>query len=276
MAKVYDVTTCFNEIMLLDLRMNILNDSVDFFVINESPLTFSGKEKPLYFYENRDKFAKFSHKIIHHVYDEEKQGWDQWDRDREHKNGAMKALEGVANDEDIIFYSDADEIWEPSAIDFSKIKDDTLYICMQRCFYYYLNTEWKEIGKNSLTWRGSKYSTYRLLKQHSFDVFRDWNSYFHLNQNFKKEYIDNAGYHFSFLGGAENIKYKIGSYGHVEMNIPPIINNIQNNIDTLQDPFFRQNFEILPIEISLNTHPQYLVDHMDEYIDYIYKLPLDK
>ena len=60
------------------------------------------------------------------------------------------------------------------------------------------------------------------------------------------------------------------------MNIPPIINNIQNNIDTLQDPFFRQNFEILPIEISLNTHPQYLVDHMDEYIDYIYKLPLDK
>lgn len=237
MPKVYDVTTCFNELMLLDLRMKMLDDSVSYFVINEAPITFSGKEKPLYFYENRDKFAKFAHKIIHHVYEEEKQGWDQWDRDREHKNGAMQALEGVANDDDVVVYSDTDELWEPSAIDFSKTKDDTLYICMQRCFYYYLNTEWHEINNKNLTWRGSRYSTYKFLKQHSFDSFRAYDKYFFKNELFKKEYIDRAGYHFSFLGGAENIKYKIGSYGHTEMDIPVITSNVQNNIDALRDPF---------------------------------------
>jgi beta-1,4-mannosyl-glycoprotein beta-1,4-N-acetylglucosaminyltransferase len=270
MPKVYDVTTCFNELMLLDLRMSILNDSVDYFIINEAPLTFSGKPKPLFFWENRDKFTKFAHKIIHNVYEEEKEGWDQWDRDKNHKNGAMQALEGVANDDDVIIYSDCDEILESSVVDFSKTKNDTLYIAMQRCFYYYLNTEWREKGKSELTWRGSRYSTYGFLKQHSFDAFRSYDGYFYQNQLFKKEYIPNAGYHFSFLGGQENIKYKISSYGHIEMNVPIIRDNLQNNINMLRDPFFRPNFEIIPIPISIETHPKYLIDHIDEYQEYIY------
>lgn len=257
--------------MLLDLRMNVLNDSVDFFVINEAPITFSGKPKPLFFWENRDKFAKFAHKIIHHVYEEEKEGWDQWDRDKNHKNGAMQALVNVATDEDIVIYSDCDEILEPSSVDFSKTRNDTLYVSMQRCFYYYLNTEWREIGKTELTWRGSRYSTYGFLKQHSFDAFRSYAGYFYQDSSYKQEYISNAGYHFSFLGGQENIKYKIASYGHTEMDIPIIRDNLQGNINTLKDPFFRSNFEIVPIKISPSTHPQYLINHIKKYDDFIYK-----
>jgi len=271
MSKVYDVQTVFNEIDTWMLRFEVLNDSVDYFVVNEAPLTFSGKPKPLYFWENRDKFAKFSNKIIYNVFDEEKQGWDQWDRDREHKNGAMKALEGVANDEDIIFYSDADEIWNPSNINFDNFKDDTLYILYQSVYYYYLNCLWENTVDPTAIWRGSRYSSYGLLKNHSFDAFRAYDGYFFQNQLFKKEYINKGGWHFSFLGGAENIKYKIDSYGHQELNVPVINDNVQNNIDALRDPFFRPNFRISPIDITLETHPKYLVDHLNEYSKYIYK-----
>ncbi len=271
MPKIYDVITCFNELDLISLRMEILNDSVSYFVINECPLTFSGKEKPLFFWENRDKFTKFSNKIIHHVFDEEKEGWDQWDRDREHKNGAMKALTNL-DDHDIVVYSDADELWNPKTIEFSNINEDTLYICMQKTFYYYLNTEWYNVNTPNINvWRGSKYSSYKLLKQHSFDTFRNWDSYFHKNTIFNKEYINCGGYHFSFLGGSENIKYKIDSYGHQELNVPFVTDNIQNNIDNLQDPFFRQSFGIRKIPINKETHPQYLLDNLEKYSQYIYK-----
>lgn len=272
MSKIYDVMTVFNEIDTWMLKFEILNDSVDYFVVNECPLTFSGKEKPLYFFENRDKFTKFSNKIIHHVFDEEKAGWDQWDRDREHKNGAMQALEGLASDEDVIFYSDADEIWEPHAINFDNFNDDTLYILMQKCYYYYLNCEWYNIHTPDINiWRGTKYSSYKLLKQHSFDVFRDWNSYFHLNNNFKKQYINNCGWHWSFLGGSENIKYKIQSYGHQEFNCPPYLDKVQDNINNLKDPFFRPNFAIRKIKMTPELYPEYLLNNLEKYDKHIYK-----
>ena len=46
--KIFDVFTFYNELDLLELRMNILGNSVDYFVINEANITFTGKPKPLY------------------------------------------------------------------------------------------------------------------------------------------------------------------------------------------------------------------------------------
>ena len=62
--KIFDVFTFYNELDLLELRMNILGDSVDYFVINEANITFTGKPKPLYFAENRKRFKKWEDKII--------------------------------------------------------------------------------------------------------------------------------------------------------------------------------------------------------------------
>ena len=68
--KVFDSFIFFNELELLEMRLNILNDVVDYFVLTESPFTVSGNEKPLYYQENKDKFAKWNDKIIHHVTEE--------------------------------------------------------------------------------------------------------------------------------------------------------------------------------------------------------------
>ena len=47
----------FDEDMLLDIRLNVLNDYVDKFIIAEATRTHSGKEKKLNF--DIKKFSKF-------------------------------------------------------------------------------------------------------------------------------------------------------------------------------------------------------------------------
>ena len=65
--KVFDSFIFFNELDLLEMRLNILGDVVDTFVITESPFTVSGNEKPLYFESNRDRFAKWANKIHYNI-----------------------------------------------------------------------------------------------------------------------------------------------------------------------------------------------------------------
>ena len=65
--KIYDCFTFYNELDLLEMRLEILSDSVDFFVLVEANKTHSGREKELFFQDNKERFAKFSEKIIHVV-----------------------------------------------------------------------------------------------------------------------------------------------------------------------------------------------------------------
>ena len=67
---IYDCFTFFNEFDLLEIRLNELDSVVDKFVLVEATKTFSGKDKPLYFNENKNKFNKFLNKIIHVIVDE--------------------------------------------------------------------------------------------------------------------------------------------------------------------------------------------------------------
>ena len=67
--KIYDIFIFFNELDLLEIRLNILDLYVDYFVIVECTETFSGLVKPLYYKENKDLFKKWNHKIIHYVVD---------------------------------------------------------------------------------------------------------------------------------------------------------------------------------------------------------------
>jgi len=67
--KIYDCFQFFDEEMLLDLRLNIMDRYVDKFVITEATYTHNGKVKKLIFDIN--KFAKFKDKIIYIVVDKQ-------------------------------------------------------------------------------------------------------------------------------------------------------------------------------------------------------------
>ena len=64
MSKIYDCFNFFNELDILEMRLNILYDYVDYFVIVESSVTHTGLEKEYIFEKNKERFSKFVDKII--------------------------------------------------------------------------------------------------------------------------------------------------------------------------------------------------------------------
>ena len=67
---IYDCFMFFNELDILDIRLNMLNPFVDKFVIVESTITHSGKPKRLFYNENKERYKKFNDKIIYIVKNE--------------------------------------------------------------------------------------------------------------------------------------------------------------------------------------------------------------
>jgi len=61
---IYDCFIFFDELDLLEIRLNELDLYVGQFVLVETDETYQGAEKPLYYQENRKRFEKFVHKII--------------------------------------------------------------------------------------------------------------------------------------------------------------------------------------------------------------------
>ena len=64
--KIFDCFMYWDEDTLLDLRLNILNDYVDYFVIVESDVSHSGEKKQFNFEINKSRYNKFIDKIIYY------------------------------------------------------------------------------------------------------------------------------------------------------------------------------------------------------------------
>ena len=88
---VYDCFQFFNELDILKIRLNVMNDVVDKFVISEATETFSGLKKPLYYEKNKEMFKEFEDKIIHVVVDDTPQGGTH-ERDTFQKNAVTRGL----------------------------------------------------------------------------------------------------------------------------------------------------------------------------------------
>ena len=102
---VYDCFQFFNELDILQMRMNVMNDIVDKFVISESTVTFSGDPKKLYYAENKKRFAQFEDKIIHNVVDDTPMDCTPFVRDSHQKCAVARGLKDAKPD-DIVIFSD--------------------------------------------------------------------------------------------------------------------------------------------------------------------------
>ena len=151
--KIFDCFMYFDEEILLDLRLNMLDKYVDYFVIVESSFTHKGDRRSLQF--NNKKFEKFKEKIIYLVYDKRpKDVQEIFHEDHEdiksrkyilnsisRENGQRNfILDGLkdANDEDLILISDVDEIPNLEELEISKI-DQKIIMFRQEMFYYKFN-----------------------------------------------------------------------------------------------------------------------------------------
>lgn len=272
--KIYDCFIFFNELDLLEIRLNILNKFVDYFVLVESTKTFTGVEKPLYFMENTNRFSDFSDKIIHVVVDdmpdtfeelETRNGNDldkkifkdclttpnvpkgqvHWLREFYQKEQIFKGLIDT-DDEDFVFISDLDEIWNPKIeIDYNS---DGIYRYNQKVYCYYLN------NLSTENWFGSIGTKFKNLKDFSVNHIRTPNRNTYIT-------IENAGWHFTFQGGEENIRKKIESYGHQELNREDIKSQIQTRINNNSDVFNRNH----KLEINNKNLPEFLTQNKQTY-----------
>ncbi len=119
---VYDCFSFYNELDLLEIRLNVLKNVVDKFVLAEATQTHTGKPKPLYYEENKSRFSEFADRIIHIVVDDfpsPPEGYTakqiSWMRENWQRNAVSRGLT-EARPNDIILISDLDEIPSPSAI----------------------------------------------------------------------------------------------------------------------------------------------------------------
>lgn len=256
-VNVYDCIPFLNETELLLMRMEILNDFVDYWVVSEGDVTFQGTPKPFNFEANKFLFKKWEHKIIYNKF-HDKMGtqWNNWDRDKNHKNAIAKALEHC-NDNDIILTSDCDEIPNFEKNNLLEIYNPNgLVHMMQNFYYYYLNYQKVE------DWYGTKICSYKFFKERSFDIIRNMKS--------EGTKISNGGWHFSFLTDIEGIKTKVKSWGHSEYNIPFFLDHIEENVKAGRDIFYRGDSRFVKVPID-ESYPEYIRNNLDKYSQFILK-----
>jgi beta-1,4-mannosyl-glycoprotein beta-1,4-N-acetylglucosaminyltransferase len=211
---IIDVITFNGELDTLEIRLNILSPFVDKFIIVEATETFSRHPKELTFLENRERFVPWLEKIKYFVIDDFKDKVvldmayasdntgnkeTHWIYEFVQKEKIKDALKGL-DDNDIVFVSDCDEIWNPDVL--SKVTDDKVYKPKQDLTYiYYLNNRTSE---NWTYFTGTIVTKYKNIKDTCLN---------HLRTHSKNNYtsIENGGWHFNALSGADK---KIDSFKH--------------------------------------------------------------
>lgn len=276
---VYDCFLFFNEFDLLELRLNIMNDIVDKFVIVEATRTFSKKPKELNYQLYKNRYKDFHDKIIHVVVDKYPTFFSKfrkvnsWDYDINQRNHLINGLSGCSS-EDVIIISDIDEIPRPEKV--IEYKDTSgIKIFEQRLFYYYLNciNTYSDISapisgsKNSVNindisyWRGTAMFHFKDIDRPIYDMYMQRN-YAEKNGH---TIIKEAGWHFSYLGGVNNIINKIKSASHVEFdtdyfNDPVRIEKVLNQGIDLFDRNIKYSF----VNID-ETYPKFLLQNIEKF-----------
>jgi beta-1,4-mannosyl-glycoprotein beta-1,4-N-acetylglucosaminyltransferase len=104
-----DCFTFYNELDLLEIRLHELDPVVDRFVLCEATETFTGIPKKLFYAENKQRYAKWAHKIRHVVVEDMPHSPDAWINDWHQRNSLVRGVDDLAPD-DLVMLSDVDEI----------------------------------------------------------------------------------------------------------------------------------------------------------------------
>lgn len=150
--KIYDLVLMSTELDWLEIRLHTLSDYVDYFVIIESPTTFTGKPKPLHLQEHWELFKEFHHKIIYRIVEDPIQSPRIWDHEDYFRNALFTAvfpgLEGTAKEAkygDVLIVSDMDEVIRPGVMLLLRHCDIPARLTLRTEFYYY-SFQWRHRG----------------------------------------------------------------------------------------------------------------------------------
>lgn len=234
---IYDCFMFFNELDVLEIRLHVLADVVDRFVLVEARQTHQRHDKPLYYFENRSRFASFANRIDHVIVDEfpdeaaDPLACENWQRNAI-RFGIRDAEAG-----DTILISDVDEIPKPELV-LAAARRAGVSVFRQVMFCYFLNLmHLQEDGTPGAVWAGTvayrhsrradlpqRYREMGYLRGAKGDGLSD-----RLRATARRvrragqlegrvHFLADAGWHFSYLGGVDAVIAKLEAYCHVEYN----------------------------------------------------------
>jgi beta-1,4-mannosyl-glycoprotein beta-1,4-N-acetylglucosaminyltransferase len=265
--KVYDCFPFFNELDVLEARLEELWGVVDRFVISEATLTHGGKPKPLYFAENLERFKKYLSKITHIVVDTypdydnmEKPTDKSWYIERLQRDNLVRGLT-ECQDEDIIIISDCDEI--PKAETVKKYNPaNGLSAFSQDLYYYSLNCKSRD------KWDWARILPYSIMKTMSPCQVR-----YVPNYDRNTQLLPDGGWHFSYLATVEGVIEKIAASAHQEYNQDSWKDpeRVKKVIAEARDLFDRPlKYDV--VAITKEDYPKYIYDNLEtKYAQYVHK-----
>lgn len=269
--KLYDCCMYFDEDLMLDIRLNVLNRYVDKFIIAEATRDHSGKEKKLNF--NIKNFSKFEDKIEYLIIEDiplnvesKKKNWtpNHW-RDQYQRNSLARGFKNCIED-DLIMISDIDEIPDPKKI--HEFKSENKYACfMQRNFQSKLNL----LNVTDGFWMGTKICQKKYLKSPQWlrNIKTKKRPFWKFYKPKEPQLIFNGGWHFSFLKKPKSIAKKIKAYSHQEFYKEEFIDEgkIAQRIQDNKDLFDRNiDYKIVNIDESF---PEYIFRNKNMFKEWI-------
>ena len=294
--KIFDCFMYYDEDLILDLRLNLLDSYVDEFVIVESLYTHSGELRKLHFDAN--KYSRFKNKINYIILEDlpidlfnlsKKDSEDEKNskyilnavkRENLQRNTIIKGLKS-ASPEDLIIISDVDEIPNLEINNINNIKNKII-LFKQKFFYYKFN-----LKLNNFIWYGSKACKkknlispqwLRNVKDKIYPIWRVDTLFSNKKyQNIK--IINNGGWHFSNVKTPADIEKKMKTYlHHREYDLNPIGEKKISEIIKEKKPIYNLKTDMRANKFDLSEKlvvsdiselPYYIQKNIDKYRDWL-------
>ena len=294
--KIFDCFMYFDEDIVLDVRLNYLDKYIDQFIIIESEYNHKGEKRtPLF---DINKFKRFENKIKYiltndippgienlKVDDNEseiyrKSIFNAWKRENLQRNQISVGLSD-AQEEDWVIISDLDEIPNLSGIKLKDINDNLVFF-KQDMMYYKFN-----LRLENYTWIGSKACKMKNLESPQWirdikDRKYNWwrvDTYFSKRKYSNILFVENGGWHFSYLKKPKDIEKKLKSYlHHIDYDMNPVgekgIQEMINNKKTIYNIKADQKENKFDgtnklNKIDINLLPSYILENKDKLKDWI-------
>lgn len=256
--RLFDGFLFYNELDMLEYRLTVLDPYVDFFILVESTVTFAGNPKPLYYQKNKERYAKWNHKIHHIVVDDTPETSSPWQRERWQRNKIADGLWGTTGrSSDLLIIADIDEIPNPAVLKLIRDEGLSTTSTLEMDMYYY--TMEHRIG----LWHHPKITTGEELR-YRFDNNVDKLRMTH-PKDLRGDIYRDGGWHMSFFGSVEFMQNKLRNFSHQEFNKPKYtsLEFLNDRVSKHTNLFDDRVFDVTPL-----SENRFLPPHLDLLLQY--------
>jgi beta-1,4-mannosyl-glycoprotein beta-1,4-N-acetylglucosaminyltransferase len=203
--RIVDGFVFYNELDMLEYRLETMGPYVDAFVIVEATKTFAGRPKELVFKKHRGRYSKWASKIVHIIVDDMPEG-TAWDREYHQRRRIHDGFQKLnLGQDDVVIISDVDEIVDSKLLESVRETGLIGFVNLQQTLYYY-NVE----CRCAHPWTMAKMGNYGMYSQYPrCDRIREI---------LYPQTKENAGWHLSYFGNTEFIVNKLEQFSHQEFN----------------------------------------------------------